>query len=74
MTRAIIAGFLLLAALAGAHAFGLGGEGVRFGKLGVSPKAGTASGGGGNALLLEDGSSILLLEDGSSFLCLEGGC
>jgi hypothetical protein len=43
MTRSFIAGFLLLGILAGtAHAFGLGREGLGFGKLGVANKKGVA--------------------------------
>jgi len=43
MTRALIAGSLLFASIYAAHAFGLGREGLGFGKLGVASKAGTGS-------------------------------
>lgn len=73
MTRSIAALLVLFALAGAAHAFGLG-LGNRFGKLGSMSHGGTVTPPTGNALLLEDGSSILLLEDGTSSFCLEGGC
>lgn len=74
MTRNLIVILILLTLAATAHAIGVGGEGLRFGRLGAMGKGTAVAPPSTNALLLEDGSSILLLEDGASLLCLEGGC
>jgi len=55
-------------------AFGLGGMGRQFGKMGAVSGFGHATAPRKGKLLLEDGTSFLLFEDGSSKLCFEGGC
>lgn len=74
MTRAIIAVSLLLASIYTAHGFGLGREGLGFGKLGVASKKGASGGAVTNFILLVDNSSRILQTDNTSKICKAGGC
>jgi hypothetical protein len=72
--RTLIAMGLLLASIAAAHAFGFGLEGRGFGKLGASPKKGTAVAAATGKILMVDGASFILQTDAASKICRAGGC
>jgi hypothetical protein len=63
-----------LLAISSVLAFGLGGMGRQFGKMGAVSGFGHATPPLSGKLLLESGGSFLLLEDGASKLCFQGGC
>jgi len=67
---------LMLASIYAAHAIGVGGEGLRFGRVGAT--AGKAKGGGGGGgtgfILMVDNTSRILQTDNASKICRAGGC
>lgn len=73
MKRTFLAGLCLLILIGAAQAFGLGGLGKRFGKLGA-PSGGPAVPQPNGDILLVDGASFILQTDGTSLICRAGGC
>ena len=75
MTRKVtLIAAMLIVGIYAAHAIGVGGEGLRFGRGGSSGKRPTAVVQPTGKILLIDGTSFLLLLDGTSKLCRVGGC
>lgn len=75
MARKLILLLIFLALAAGyAHAIGVGGEGLRFGRVGATAGKAKSSGGGTNFILMIDGSSRILQTDAASKICRAGGC
>jgi hypothetical protein len=72
--RILIAILMLISSLVAAHAFGLGKEGARFGRLGSMGKTKAATPQPTGNILMVDGTSLILQTDGASFVCRTGGC
>jgi hypothetical protein len=72
--RILLAIVTLFAGVYAAHAFGLGKEGLIFGKLGASSKKGVVVPQPTGDVLMVDGTSLILQTDGASFICRAGGC
>ena len=72
--RVALAALLVLASIAGAHAFGMGKLGFQFGRLGAPSGKVPAAPGGGGKILLVDGASFVLQTDAASKICRAGGC
>jgi len=66
---------LMLASIYAAHAIGVGGEGLRFGRVGATAGKATAVAPQPTGdILMVDGTSLILQTDGTSFVCRAGGC
>lgn len=73
MARKLILLLILLTIVAGyAHAIGVGGEGLRFGRVGATAGKATIPVSTGPALLV-NGTSTALLIDNTNSACLAGG-
>lgn len=77
MTMARIITILIILALAAgyAHAIGVGGEGLRFGRVGATAgKAKAAAAQPTGKIMKVDGTSFILQTDAASKICRAGGC
>jgi hypothetical protein len=75
MARIITILIILTLAAGSVHALGIGGEGLRFGRVGAT--AGKAKSAGPQPtgfVLMVDGASRILQTDGASKICRAGGC
>jgi hypothetical protein len=74
MARIITILIILTLAAGYAHAIGVGGEGLRFGRVGATAGKAKSVAQPTGKILMVDGISKILQTDGTSKVCRAGGC